>query len=118
LADSPPPKEATLVQVLADDPGALEDVDLKPAAEPYAGISGPEAMELAREEYQKSNYDEAERLLAVAEIRGENPRSVASARGYIAEARTRAGAVAPSDPGGTGAGPDEADPGSGGFLVP
>jgi hypothetical protein len=75
-------------------------------------------MKLAQEEYVKGNYDESERLLAVAENRGENPSSVATARGYLAEARARAGADAPAPPGGSGSGPSEEDPSAGGALVP
>ena len=105
---------------MADDISSadLDAPEPEPAAEPYAGLSGPEAMELARQEYQNRNFDEAEALLAVAENRGENPEAVASARGYVAEARARALADAPAAPGASGAGPSEEDPSAGGALVP
>jgi hypothetical protein len=119
---SVPPKEATPDQVLEAD---LDAAEPEPAAEPYAGLSGPEAMKLAHSEYQKGNFDEAERLIAVAENRGEDPRSVASARGYVRAARPATPGGAPSHDGASGAGspadaagPNEADPASGGFVVP
>lgn len=113
--DSAALKEATPDQVLEAD---LDVPEPEPAVEPYAGISGFEAMELARDEYAKGNLDESERLLAIAEKRGENASAVARARGYIAGARARAVGAAPSENGASGAGPGEADPSTGGFLVP
>jgi hypothetical protein len=75
-------------------------------------------MELARQEYQSHNFAEAERLLAVAESRGEDPAGVGRARGYIADARARAEAGSPPPPGAEGAGFSEEDPSAGGTLVP
>lgn len=108
--DSATEKAATPDQVLAAD---LDAAEPEPAVEPYAGISGPEAMELARGEYTKGNYDESERLLAVAESRGADTTEIARARGYIAEARAHAGAPAPApEP------TSEETPSAGGFVAP
>lgn len=95
--DSAPPREAT------------PDLD---QCEPH------EIMEMAREAYQNSNYEGAENLLVIAEERGANPDAVASARGYVRDARARALAGPPPQGGGTGTGPSEEDPASGGMLVP
>jgi len=114
-ADSAPQKEATPDQVLEAD---IDAPNPEPAAEPYAGLSGQEAIALAQEEYQNGNFDEAERLVAVAENRGEDSSIVARARGYIARARSRAGAAPPSDPGAATGGFGEEDPTAGGTLVP
>lgn len=75
-------------------------------------------MALAREEYFRGNLAESERLLAVAESRGEDAAAVAAARGYVADARARALADAPPPPGGEPGGFSEEDPAAGGTLVP
>lgn len=112
-ADSAAPKEAILDPALSESPIVSDE-----AVERYAGLSGHEAMELAREEYEKSNFDESEKLLDVAEERGANSDAVASARGYVRAARSRSLAASPSDSGASPDGPSEGDPASGGFLVP
>lgn len=114
-ADSASLREATPDQVLAAD---LDAAEPELAAEPYAGLSSDEAMALARQEYFRGNFAESERLLAVAESRGEDPAALAAARGYLADARARALAASPPVPGGEPAGPSEEDPAAGGYLVP
>jgi hypothetical protein len=113
--DSASPREVTPGQVLEAD---LDAPAPEPAVEPYAGLSGEEAMALAREEYFRGNLAESERLLAVAESRGEDAAAVAAARGYVADARARALADAPPPPGGEPSGFSEEDPAAGGTLVP
>jgi len=102
--DSVPPKEATPDQVQADD--VPED------------LHHEQVMALAHDAYESQNYDEADRLIGIAEERGASRRAVATARGYVRDARARALADAPPRGGGTGAGPSEADPSAGGMLVP
>ncbi len=103
LEDSALPKEVT------PDPA--------PAADPYSGISGSEAMELARQSFFNRDYEESERLLAISENLGEDPTAIAMARGYVKEARLAA--QAGSGPWqGASSGPSEEDPSAGGTLVP
>lgn len=75
-------------------------------------------MAMAREAYFSRNYDESERLLGLAESAKADPSAVGAARGYLADARARALAAAPSDSGASGGGFSEEDPASGGSLVP
>ena len=75
-------------------------------------------MAMAREAYFNRNFDESERLLNIAETLGEDPTAVASARGYVAEARARSLATAPPPGGAAEGGFSEGDPSAGGTLVP
>jgi len=109
------PKEATPDQVLEAE---LDAPVPEPAVEPYAGLSGSEAMELARAEYERRNFDESERLLAVAESRGEDPDVIGRARGYLRDARNAATFGAPTLPAPSPEGPSEEDPSAGGFVAP
>ena len=98
--DSAKPKPATL--------------DLAPEAD----LPSDQLMAMAREAYFDRNFDEADRLLNLAETNGEDPTAIGAARGYVAEARARALASAPADSGPVPAGPGEEDPAAGGYLVP
>jgi hypothetical protein len=77
-----------------------------------------EIMEMARDEYENGRYEEAERLISLAEVRGADSGAVVSARRYVREARSRSLAASPPPPGGAGDGPSEEDPSAGGLLVP
>lgn len=75
-------------------------------------------MAMAREAYFSHDLDESDRLIGLAEAKGEDPAAVASARGYVADARARALAAAAPPAGGTGGGFSEEDPSAGGMIVP
>lgn len=96
-----------------------------PAPAPEADLPTEQIMAMAREAYFSRNFDESERLLGIAEEKGEDPVAIASARGYLRDARNAATLGAPPRPAPSGAGsagdaagPSEADPASGGFVVP
>lgn len=86
--------------------------------DPEADLPGDQLMAMAREAYFDRRFDRSEYLLNIAETKGEDPVAVASARGYVRNARALAvtGSSLGDAPG--GAGPSEEVPASGGFAVP
>lgn len=105
--------------------GSAAPKEATPAPDPEADLPTDQLMAMAREAYFSRNFDESERLLGIAEAKGEDPVAVASARGYVRDARAATPGGAPPRPAPSGAGssedaagPNEADPASGGFVVP
>jgi hypothetical protein len=88
------------------------------AADVPADMHHDQVMALAHEAYESQNYDEADRLIGIAEERGASRRAVATARGYVRDARARALAASPPREAASGGGPSESDPSAGGMLVP